>query len=114
MAQCACEVLGIKRLGGGGENLITESRLRDVQIAKEKAKRMSSAAWILGGGGEGRVRKADDNESMRSEESLGTTRGKSEVSGGSGPHATGQGAIYEDMEKLLGPGMTAKAQTTGL
>ena len=48
------------------------------------------------------------------EEGQGTARDKSKVSGGSDPHAFGQGAIYEDMEELLGLSMTARAQTTGL
>ena len=48
------------------------------------------------------------------EEGQGTARDKSKVSGGSGPHAFGQGAICEDMEELLGLSMTARAQTTAL
>ena len=50
VAQGACKVLGIERLGGGTRTWSQRARLRDVQIAEKKAMRISSAAWILGGG----------------------------------------------------------------
>ena len=49
----------------------------------------------------GRIGEADDNESMGDEEGRVTARDECKVPGGNGPHAFGQGAIYEDMEELL-------------